>query len=217
MSSPLEIEGLNIVVLGALNPQIFQPEWFARQGLIRIGEAEKATIEFINSDISAFSLGWVRVEITRDRASFASNQAQHYELLRDLVASTFKLLRHTPITRFGINWFCHFRMPNIETWHKIGHKLAPKEPWMDIVKQPGMIDVTMQAQRPDDYTGNINITVQPSMSVQPGVYIIVNDDFDLREVKEGQNASDKMIKILNLELVHSLERRGKITDKLLAV
>jgi hypothetical protein len=215
MKPQLEIEGLNIVVLGTFNPQIFQPEWYARQNLIGVEQAEKASIEFINPDISVFSIGWMRLEITRDRASFGTNQAQHFELLRDLVGSTFKILQHTPLSRFGINWVCHFRMPDIESWHKIGHKLAPKEPWAEVLQDPGMRDVMMEAKRPDKYAGKIYVTVQPSLIVQPGVYVMINDDFELGVEKGVETAPDKLIRILNSELSRSMERRTRINEKVL--
>src|SRR5437879_5847622 len=141
MAQLADIEAFTIVILGAFNPQIFNPDWLARQKLIQDGEAEKATIDFLNADVAVFSLGWATVEVTRERASFVTNQAQHYELIRDLVTGVFKLLRFTPLTQFGMNWLSHFKVASEEAWHEIGDRLAPKADWKTVLERPGMLNL----------------------------------------------------------------------------
>lgn len=214
MSISPEIEGISIIVLGAFNPQIFNPDWLARQKLIQEGEAEKAAVEAISSDIAVFSLGWAKLEVTRERAAFSTNQPQHYEILRDLVIAVFKILRHTPLTRFGINWIYHFKMPDEESWHKVGHKLTPKEPWKDALEKPGMRNVTMQGARSDDLKGSVNVTVQPSVKVRPGLYINVNDDFELNtEIPE--NSAEQLVKIISGHFEESHRRSKTISERIL--
>ena len=53
--SELKVEGHNIVIIGSFNPQIFQPAWFANEGLVRKGEAETAKIVIIHNRIVSFS------------------------------------------------------------------------------------------------------------------------------------------------------------------
>lgn len=211
-----ELEGLEIVVVGALNPQIFHPEWFARQKLIQDSEAEKATIEVVSPDISSFSIGWARVQVVREYVQFATNQAQNYELLRDLVTGTFKYLRFTPLLKFGINRSTHFRMENQEQWHALGHLLAPKHKWENVMIKPGMVCLQIQGLRPDGYAGKINVAVEPSISVQPGVFIRVNDHFELEE-SGSESSAEKVIRMLNTEFGESLKRFGAISGAILAI
>ena len=80
--SQLEVEGHNIVIIGSFNPQIFQPAWFANEGLVRKGEAETAKIDIIHNRIVSFSAEFFRLEVTSDRIIFAVTQRQFYEIGR---------------------------------------------------------------------------------------------------------------------------------------
>jgi hypothetical protein len=181
---PIEIEGVSIVALGNFNPKIFHPIWFASEGLIQKSEGENAAVEVITQDLSSFSIGWLRVHVTRDAFSASTNQPQYYEALRDITCSTFTLLRHTPINQFGLNRLFHFVSHSLDDWHGLGHRLTPKKPWEGILDTPGMIRIVMQGKRPDQFKGQLNITVEPSGRVSPGVYVQVNDHYDLTENKE---------------------------------
>jgi len=129
-----EKKNLSIVFLGDFNPTIFQPEWFAAEDLIRKRESEDAKIEIIHPEIVVIIFDWGRLEVTRDRFVLSTKQDPYYEILRDLVIGTFRLLRHTPIKMVGINTEMHFRMRSIKEWHDFGHLLAPKEIWKGILE-----------------------------------------------------------------------------------
>ncbi len=98
-----KIQGHTIVLLGNFNPKIFQPIWFSTEELLQKQEAEKANIEIIHPDVTIFSLDWLRVTVTPERFSAETTQESYYEAVRDLIIGTFSLLRHTPITKMGIN------------------------------------------------------------------------------------------------------------------
>jgi hypothetical protein len=49
-----EIQGISVVWLGDFNPKIFQPAWFAAEGLIRSRSTEWARVH---------GIGEIRVEI----------------------------------------------------------------------------------------------------------------------------------------------------------
>jgi|ERR1017187_1388176 hypothetical protein len=216
MKPVAEIEGLEIVVIGVLNPQIFHPEWFARQKLIQEGEAEKSTVEVVSPDVSSFSIGWARLQVVREYVSFGTNQAQNYELLRDLATGTFKFLRFTPVYKFGINRSSHFKMENQEQSNALGHQLAPKDKWENLLIKPGLMSLSMQGLRPDGYKGNINVNVEPSVKFQPGVYIRVNDHFELEETG-AESPCEKLIRMLGTEFGESLKRYTKISEEILAI
>jgi hypothetical protein len=52
-----EVEGVNVVLLGSFNPRIFDPWWFAKEGLIQDDEAKNAEITVMTSNVAVFSLG----------------------------------------------------------------------------------------------------------------------------------------------------------------
>jgi hypothetical protein len=174
----------SIVLIGSFNPAIFQPAWLAHRGLIAEEDAERAEVVLISDDVAAFSLAWARIEVARDRFSMvATPTAPSPEYLRDLVLGIFQALEHTPVSNMGINYMAHMRAPDEATWHALGHQLAPVEPWLGIFANPGLASLQVQEPRPDGYTGSVNVTVEPSARVKPGVYIAVNDHYQF-EVKE---------------------------------
>lgn len=212
MTEKPEIQGMNIVLLGDFNPKIFQPAWFAAENLIRASEAEAANIEIINPEIAIFNLDWLQVQITRDRCAYSTAQEPYYEVIRDLCLGTFKLLKHTPIRIMGINWQVHFRMRSIEDWHNLGHKLAPKDLWNTILKEPGMQSLTIQGTREDGYKGHLRVKTEPSVKVSPGVFIQVNDEYQADDPIIG---SEKIISILESSYNQSKKKAGEIIHALL--
>lgn len=107
----------------------------------------------------------------------------HYAPLRDLAGAVFTLLPHTPVTALGLNRLFHFQMPSIEAWHSIGHILAPKEPWDAILDKPGLRSMLMEGRRKATDGGLLHIKVEPSVRVEHGVFIEINEEF--KEPGEG--------------------------------
>jgi hypothetical protein len=192
----LDIEGIEIVLIGSFNPKIVQPAWLATEGLVPKGEADAAKLHIVHPELTSFSLGWVSVQVTTDRFVATTDRTDCYEPCRDLVLGIFQLLRHTPVSRMGINRNMHYRMATEEEWHAVGHKLAPKEPWQGILSQPGMKSLLMQGQRPDAHNGFVFVRVEPSSKVRPGVYVQVNDHFD-RSLDDDTAGCSEMMNILS--------------------
>ena len=128
MKYPLKFKEHSIVLVGNFNPKIFQPAWFAAQGLLSQQEAEEVKIEIIHSSVVIFSTNtnWMRIEVTDERFIVKTSQEPYDVVIRDLVLGTFDLLRYTPIMQMGINREMHFQLSSEKNWHKAGHLLAPK-------------------------------------------------------------------------------------------
>jgi hypothetical protein len=208
-----KIEGLSVVLVGSFNPQIFQPAWFASEHLIRAEEAKTAKIEVIHSEITIFSLEWARVQVERGKFSIDTSSDQRYETgpLRDLVVSTFSLLRHTPVSMMGVNWYSHFEVSSEEAWHKVGDQLAPKEIWKDLLAgRPGMRSLLMEGQRSDGLKGYVRVKVEPSLKALPyGVFIQVNDHYGAQKEDKTQPANE-FVEMLQNSWNASLEQAKKI-------
>jgi len=187
-----ELEGAGIVLVGSFNPSIFQPKWLASKDIIRVAEGEEAKIQIISPEISSFSADWLVVQVMRERFSASTADPGHFEALRDCVASIFTLLEHTPITQMGLNRDMHYRMPSIEKWHSVGHMLAPKEFWNSILKGPGLESLVISGKREGSTAAKLRVTVQPSLRVQPGVFIGTNEHFE----EQGDDAAQKLISVL---------------------
>jgi hypothetical protein len=227
MSQPeLAVASTSIVLRGGFNPAIFQPAWFAAEKLLPRTEVDAAKVDIITPQILSFSTEWLNLQVTDDRFS-AQTQLAHMELpLRDLVLATFRLLRHTPIRIIGINYDSHINMGSIEAWHRIGHILAPKDKWKDLLKEPGTRSVTIEGERPDDYLGYLLVKVEPSNVLGPqGLYIGVNDHYDLTDPEPPANepkpgeigpiGSIRMLEVLESIWDDALGRAKTITEKVL--
>jgi hypothetical protein len=173
-----ELEGASFVAIGSFNPTIFQPRWLGAQQLIRPEEAENAKITVIQAEIADFSTGWFQLQVLQNRLQLASQDPRQYGPLRDLASALFVLLPHTPVKLVGVTRTFHFKMPSIEAWHTVGHVLAPKEVWNELLVQPGLRAIVVQGARKDAPSGGrVHVKIEPSTKVELGLYVEVNEEF----------------------------------------
>ena len=210
----LEIQGASVVLLGDFNPKIFQPAWFAAEGLIRKQEAEEANIEIVHPEVVSFTLEWLQLQVTREHFIVATIQEPYYEFVRDLVLGTFSLLRHTPLHKMGLNTDKHFRMGSEDAWHTLGHRLVPKDLWQGVLDSPGMRSLTIEGKRPDGLKGYIRVQVEPSVRIHPGVYFRVNDHYEVAEPKSVLG-SQEILTCLERSWEESRRRAEHIINALL--
>jgi len=180
MPNPPQIRGLSLAMIGEFNPTIFQPRWFSSENILTVEEAESAVVQIVHPDVTSFGLPWLNLTVQRERFDAICTAQPYFERLAGLVSKTFQLLRHTPIRMMGINNEAHYRASSIDTWHALGHKLAPKEFWKEFFADPGLQTLTIrQTPRTDDQNGHRQVTVEPSVRTTPGVFIATNDHFIL--------------------------------------
>lgn len=193
----IEKEGASVVMVGSFNPSIFQPRWLASLGMIRAEEADSATISTIQVQVADFQTEWFRMQVLQNRFLLQSLDATHYGPIHDLVAGIFRLLPHTPVNRLGIARWFHYRMESTEVWHEVGNKLAPKEFWHPLVETPGLRSMMMQGRRTGAESGTLFVKIEPSLVIQPGVFIEVTEEYaahgdeDLADAKWVPERLDK--------------------------
>ncbi|MGB6265259.1 MAG: hypothetical protein WBF56_05905 [Candidatus Acidiferrales bacterium] len=179
MADPIpEISGATVVLVGAFNPRIFQPEWFARQDLLSKAEADNADIKVIVPQVCHFETEKYIVQVTSDRFVAASKPNASPAPLRDLVQGTFFVLEHTPVTAMGLNHQMHFATGSEEKWHRIGDMLAPKEPWKEVLDgRPGLMSLTILSPMDDPKGAQYRVRVEPSLQVPFGVFFETNEHY----------------------------------------
>ncbi len=107
--------------------------------------------------------------------------------MRDMAAAIFTILGETPVTAMGMNRYMHFKMPSESEWHSFGHKLVPKELWGGLLEEPKTNSVQVQGNRPGTPASScLNVKVEPSKKVQPGVYVEFNEHHSLRSDEEDR-------------------------------
>jgi hypothetical protein len=172
---PCEIDSPSVVLIGNFNPKIFQPGWLAKYELVSDDAARAATIEIIRPEISAFTVHEeLRFVVELGRCIVESKTPRHEQTVLDLVRGCFGLLEHSPIQAMGINRAMHFRMPDEDAWHRLGHRLAPKRSWSGLLEQTGTRSVTIEGKLPG-CPATYTVTVEPSSLVPHGVFIRTNE------------------------------------------
>ena len=212
-SDPLFQHGF-IVLVGKFNTTIFQPKWFASEGILRQEDYEnEVEIEIMHRDITSFHVGEkYRFEITPDRFQVGSQQPIYMHEMADMVLQIFKLLSHTPIGKLGINYQAQFKIDSVEQLENAFSKFAPSEPWDGILQQPSLSRLVFEGKRPDKYSGRIRITVEASKQVGLGVYVDINDHFELEE-KDNITGCSEIMGILSEQHKKSRKRSLEIAKK----
>lgn len=178
----LTTQEANIVLVGSFNPAIFHPEWLLRNELISEDDIKDQKIEIIHNDLTKFSLAWLAIQIHNNKFIARTNDPAQFSPLKDLMASIFTILEHTPVEQMGINYVVTYKMANEADWHKVGHTLAPKFIWEQILNTPvGMKSLSVQCPRDDEFEGNINVTISPVESEEFGIKVNVNNHIEKSE------------------------------------
>ena len=170
---------LALVVLGAFNPSIFHPSWFAQEELIRQEEVDAAKIEIVHSEVATFELDWLLLQVTRDRLAMHSNRESHYEATRDLLVGTLDLLRHMPTRALGVNHDLVLEYESRDNFNQLGWELVPVESWATVLQRPGMVRVEEQGERTDGHDGYVRVRIEPILDGGTKVFCEVNDHFNL--------------------------------------
>ncbi len=178
---PIALEGASIVFIGSFNPAIFHPSWYVAEGLRSKTELENAEVGVITGDMCSFRTEQYALHALNNRFMISTTQVPLYDSLRDLAVGTFRILRHTPLAKLGLNREVHFRLDSEEVWHAIGHKFAPKQHWQPILKNPGMRALMIEGMRPDGLAGAVNVRVEPSNRVENGLFVEINDHFEVED------------------------------------
>jgi len=172
------MSGASILLGGAFNPQIFQPSWFARQGLMSEAEADQAKIDIIHPQICLFHSEQFVVNVSQEKFSASTTLLGLPGPLRDLVNGTFVILEHTPIKNIGLNRQMHFAVESEKVWHEIGDALAPKGGWMKgLPGRVGLETLEISTTDPARERYKINTILQPSKRIHPGVFFEVNHQY----------------------------------------
>ena len=203
---------------GSFNPAIFQPMWFAVQGLVSEKEAEDCRDATIHPELAFFRMSWLQLQVVPDRLVASTTKDSESGTLRDVVAGAFTALKHTPILKLGINLEQHFKMPNEDVWNAFGHRIAPKEVWNQVMKNPGLQAMTIldKESRSEDLPGLVRVNVEASARVKFGIYIRVNDHFDFEGMTPKASGTEHLLKILGTNYEKSLERSKNIAQTLIA-
>ncbi|MFG0334251.1 MAG: hypothetical protein ACF8TS_12875 [Maioricimonas sp. JB049] len=172
-------QGASIVALGAFNPKIFHPEWFARTELVRLSEAQDAKVSVVSTEFTFVEFERFRLQVTDRRFSVETHDPRMYHPLRDLVAGTFSVLEHTPINAFGFNSKRTFPLAPESSWREFSGRLAPERNWTGILLEPSVNVLTVRGTREECDADRIQISIHPDGEKNQVVAISFNEHYDV--------------------------------------
>jgi hypothetical protein len=140
------IERSSVVIIGNFNPAIIHPEWLDRNQVLPppevrdIAEAKQEretdlagiNVKLISSNIfvsgaeTRLRLPSYRIIVTPDKFDAMALKREKHKELCEFVASTFKILEHTPVEAMGINYISSLKFSE----HAVGlmHRYFCAEP-----------------------------------------------------------------------------------------
>jgi len=159
ISEPVDLV-LQIELHGALNPAIFRPAWFATNGLLRPADVASVEVGVVEDDFVQFRLPDFLIDVTRDQFTLVSRNEALSLTHRDMVASLFGLLSHTPIRELTISRAAWFAPPSADArldWSQV----AANEVWEQLLNRPAIDRVTVLGS-PDIGEFAAELTVEDS-------------------------------------------------------
>ena len=92
------------------------------------GRAKPPTPKYqiIHQDATVFVADWFKLTVVSKSITFETSDPTMSKFLCDLASGTFKILEHTPLEAFGVNFVCALRDAVWQDfWHRLGHHFAP--------------------------------------------------------------------------------------------
>jgi hypothetical protein len=210
-SAPADVVGTSIVFVGVFDPLMLQPAYLAENALLTDSDLAKLRYQFLASEIAILNLPWMQL-VAEPGKLLASTTPESpiIEPVRDFVLTFYEALKSRHVTSVGLNHDTHFGVRSVEVWHKVGHTLAPKEPvWQKALVDPGTASLLIQGKRDDEFQGSINVKVEPSIRIIPGIYLNVNDHMTLADAD-----SDRLVNLATEKLYTSKARSDLILASL---
>lgn len=213
---------ISVVVVGSMNPAIFQPEWLRSHKIIGEKETDAATdgVEVVHRDVTILNLTNMKLTVDASRFTLVVLQ-EPFEKAKDFVVSCFSLLGQTPVTALGINRDMVIHCSDKEAWHKFGDYLAPKQPWSTLLgknemkeRNGGLRTMIMErTRRFDKRPGYIRVSLEALEHSQSDARINYNDHYDLSD-KGRQVSADSAVKILEANWDECAKRSAEVFESL---
>lgn len=205
-SAPADVLGASIVMLGVFDPLLLQPAYLGDTGLLSDGDLAELQYQFLSPDITVMSLKWMRAIVEPTKFTVSTTlESPIIEPIRDFVFTLYDTLKLRHVTAVGYNYDTHFAVASEEEWHALGHRLAPKDIWEGLITRPGTASLTIRGQRTDELEGAVNVKIEPSGRVHPGIYINFNDHMAL-----GKLDSDRLVAVAAERFVASKQHSDEI-------
>jgi hypothetical protein len=210
----------SIVVVGAMNPRIHQPQWYRMIGAIDESELQAAqnTQMVISQAISQFRFSSdpvIAIVCAAEQWNIQSNSDAVWDRMLKIASITFSKLSETPISAYAFNVQKHFKTDLDSVKDELAEAISGMGLGFPVGKSIGSIIHTDLIE--DDY--KIHVSVQPSLNGESSVFIAYNSEyqapaapsggyFDLGRLMSGRFAvhQEKSKKVMG-DVVASINKR----------
>jgi hypothetical protein len=216
-----ENKTVSVVLIGAFNPLMFQPNWFSTNDIISQSEIDavlsnKTNPCIITPNLAVFNTAQLHIQVQEDRFSVMGIK-ESFCMVKDVVKKTFERLGALSITAMGINTSAHFRMPSISKYHEFGDRLSPKGIWKDFLgdnvsgddRTGGLVGMQMMNQKVDK-SGSFNVNIERSVRFFPGIYINCNDHYQFDGNTDVETVMQKLEDNFDTSIKKSLEIQNSL-------
>ncbi len=186
-----------IVLVGRIPPSQLTVRWLEKSGLIDSADADDAQIMTQVRDLSIFKVSGIDYLADGNRVQLATTEGGEVLPMFDQVEGILMKAAGVQINAVGINTSAHYDVKTWEEWMRIGDKMAPKEPWKPIISgRPGLLSVRIRGSRSDGRKGFRNIVVEPSKTMQFGVFIHVNEHVEIDNSSSSEEGVKQTLDLL---------------------
>lgn len=186
-------DNANIVIRGVFDEGQLTPRFLLDQDLITQSDFEKTEFELKVPEVLIYQADWIRCQIRREAIELTCTDPVDFERLRDVAIGILGSLPGIRASLLGINRVVHFVVPDWDSWHRIGDRLANNALWHGVLDLPGMRSLTTIGSRPDLYWGHVQVQVEPSNQYERAIFVAVNDHFDLTTVDAQPSSREEAL------------------------
>lgn len=203
---PISVDRVQVVIKGNFPPPLLSPAWLLYEQIIGQTEYDQADVTLISPEATQFNCDWLSVQVMTDSLTLATGVEDEFERLRDAAIAILRALPTTEIAAMGINRVVHIDMGSGQALHRIGDALAPKAVWDEVLEFAATRSITTWGYRGGDAAGLIHVTVEPSVQVSNGVYVLHNDHYELAPREHEAASRDDAFQSLSVDLPLSVEK-----------
>ena len=206
----------SIVLVGAFNPLMFQPEWFGRNGVIPLEELEIARNSdnvlqtIITPQLTQFRISQLSITVEQNRFQIIAEK-EPLLTIKDFAVKTFENLGGLPINAYGFNYSAHYQFNSASDIHTFADKLTPKQYWSSFLgknvtgdDRKGGLSSLQMYQVKENNKGQTSIVLQKSIYFTHGIFLNSNDhtnidpDDSAAEIVMGEIEKDFDISFANM-------------------
>jgi hypothetical protein len=212
--------GLHLLVDGHLNPLIFAPGWFGKEGLLRPEEVESAKASVsADSTFLAFRTSEFSFVVSLSSLEVFTNSEGHEPVLRDLMLNIFSLLRYTPLSALTISRSAHLAHASDPSIVPKWSALMPTAPLEQALGKALIVDITAKgSEGPVPEQSEVTLSIQPSRVDGASLFIECKYSYALdsdEHIASAEMLNDRLKNVMETTRDHSESAFTHFSDLLL--